>query len=307
VIWYCYRQQTRTSSERGGRDLNNQLDLFTPEDREPPSKPAGDRPVKMRVLVTVKAAPNPSEKYGETVCVAGLRIDPDATGWVRLYPINFRDLESDSAFRKYSVVRLEALPARQDSRRESWRPLMDSLKIEADISPVDGWRKRASWLAPHVENSMCRIVAGTRESHSAQSLALVRPREVKGLDIEPHPGWSDAERRKLEAYSNQPELFDQERTNRSPLEAPRFRAYYRYTCGELTCRGHRQGLLDWELVALQRNLRGFSDVQAIEQIQAKFLGQMFAARKDPAFYVGNQAKWAQTFSVLGVFYPDRRV
>ena len=64
----------------------------------------------MRVLITVKAAPNPSEKYGETVCVAGLRLDLDAGGWVRLYPVNFRELDSDGKFRKYDVVSLTARP-----------------------------------------------------------------------------------------------------------------------------------------------------------------------------------------------------
>ena len=35
-------------------------------------KPA--RPDELEVLITVKAAPNPSEKAGETVCVAGLAL-----------------------------------------------------------------------------------------------------------------------------------------------------------------------------------------------------------------------------------------
>jgi hypothetical protein len=75
-----------------------------------PAKPAAGRPVRMRVLITVKAAPNPSEKYGETVCVAGLRLDLDAAGWVRLYPVNFRELDGDGQFRKYDVVSLDARP-----------------------------------------------------------------------------------------------------------------------------------------------------------------------------------------------------
>jgi hypothetical protein len=79
----------------------------------------------MRVLITVKAAPNPSEKYGETVCVAGLRLDLDAAGWVRLYPVNFRELDSDGKFRKYDVVSLMARPTPGDPRAESWRPPLE--------------------------------------------------------------------------------------------------------------------------------------------------------------------------------------
>jgi hypothetical protein len=33
---------------------------------------------QMQVLVTVKAYPQPSRTYGETVCVAGVRTDADA-------------------------------------------------------------------------------------------------------------------------------------------------------------------------------------------------------------------------------------
>lgn len=70
----------------------------------------------MKVLITVKAAPNPSATHGETVCVAALRLDLDSPGWVRLYPINFRDLVSSQRFRKYEIVSIKARPARADAR-----------------------------------------------------------------------------------------------------------------------------------------------------------------------------------------------
>jgi hypothetical protein len=101
--------------------------LFGPAEGDPDPKPAGDTAVRMRVLVTVKAAPNPSEKYGETVCVAGIRAELMNPGWVRLYPINFRDLPSDETFRKYQFITLEGVPARGDQRRESWRPVLPTI------------------------------------------------------------------------------------------------------------------------------------------------------------------------------------
>jgi hypothetical protein len=63
----------------------SQASLFGP-DSAPDIKQPHDQPVRMRVLVTVKAAPNPSATYGETVCAAALRLDLDSPGWVRLYP-----------------------------------------------------------------------------------------------------------------------------------------------------------------------------------------------------------------------------
>lgn len=41
-----------------------------------------------KILITVKAYPNPSKTYEETVCVAG--IDIDTGKWVRLYPIKYK-------------------------------------------------------------------------------------------------------------------------------------------------------------------------------------------------------------------------
>ena len=48
---------------------------------------------RMKVLITVKTYPIPSAKYDELVCTAGVREDGS---FVRLYPINFRDLPNAS-------------------------------------------------------------------------------------------------------------------------------------------------------------------------------------------------------------------
>lgn len=44
---------------------------------------------KLKVLITVKTYPIPSAKYDELVCTAGVT---GAGDFIRLYPINFRDL-----------------------------------------------------------------------------------------------------------------------------------------------------------------------------------------------------------------------
>lgn len=150
---------------------------------------------------------------------------------------------------------------------------------------------------------MCRLNRAAKADPNAQSLALVRVKDVIGLVIEPHPGWTAEEQRKIDAYVSQLDLFDTQ--DRTPLEAPRFRAAYRYRCHDPRCAGHRQGVLDWELVALQRHLAGTSDHHARQAIEAKFLDEMCAASRDIAFYVGNQAKRPHVFSVLGVYRPRR--
>ncbi|MEV6708824.1 hypothetical protein AB0M60_24040 [Micromonospora wenchangensis] len=277
-----------------------QMSLFGPGEAGPDPKPVDDRTVRLQLLITVKAAPNPSEKYGETVCVAGLRTDVLRPTWVRLYPINFRHLDSDEAFKKYDIISVDAKPARQDQRRESWKPIMERISKERHL---DGWRSRQPLLDPAVEDSMCRLNRDAQERADAQSLALVRPKEVRGLKVTPHRGWDKDEQRKIEAYASQPDLFSGR--SRSPLQAPRFKAAYHYRCYEPGCKGHKQHVIDWELVALQRRLAGYSDAALQEALEAKFLGEMCAPNRDVAFYVGNQAKRVHVFSVLGVYWPKR--
>lgn len=272
--------------------------LFGPDDA-PTAKPPGDTWTDMRVLITVKAAPNPSATYGETVCVAGIRLDLGQSGWVRLYPINFRELEHEHTFAKYDVVSLRVKPARQDGRVESWRPDVTSVHREGHLKP---WNPRRSHVEPYIEESMCDLLSAVRADKHARSLAIVKPAQVLGVDIKPHPGWSAEDQHKIDQYVNQ---FDLTGADRTALQAPRFQGWYRYRCTSVGCRGHRQGILDWEFVALQRNLSRLSDRAAIDALRETFLRRMCGPDRDTAFYVGNQAKRTQIFSVLGVYWPPR--
>ncbi|GII76571.1 hypothetical protein Sru01_15530 [Sphaerisporangium rufum] len=251
-------------------------------------------------MITVKAAPNPSATYGETVCVAGLSLDINNPGWIRLYPINHRELEGDSKFKKYDIVTLEAQPNERDPRVESWRPGADRFEV---VRHLKTWDKRMPYLDDYVEESMCDLLNDVREYAGARSLAAVRPQEVLGLDIEPHPGWTPDEQAKINLYVNQCALWDS--GPRSTLQAPRFKAWYRYRCHSPACKGHRQGIIDWELVGLQRSVHDREDAGVVEAIRDKFWDLMCAPDRDTIFYVGNQQAHPRSFLVLGVVYPRR--
>ena len=62
-------------------------------------------------------------------------------------------------------------------------------------------------------------------------------------------------------------------------------------------------IIDWELVALQRHLWNRSDEEMRAALRQRFFDELCSADNDVAFYVGNQAKRLQTFSILGVYYP----
>lgn len=280
-----------------------QLPMFGQPPDTPAAKPAGDQEVTLQVLVTVKAAPNPSEKYGETVCVAGLSLDPARPGWIRLYPVNFRELGTDASFKKYDIVSVKAVPARQDSRRESWRPRMPTLKRKKHLKE---WSHRRPWIDPAISTrtTMCRLIRGA--TMDTQSLALIRPKRITALRIARHQGWSASQQAKIDAYVGQLDLFGDE--DRTPLRAPRFAGTYHYDCEEPDCNGHKQGFIDWEFVAFQLlRLGGMNDAEAAQRLEQRFLHEVCAPKRDVAFYVGNVAAHPRTFSVLGVYWPPRSV
>lgn len=279
----------------------SEADLFGEQVPERAAKQTGTIPQTKRVIITVKAAPNPSERHGETVCVAGIELDDlGRPSWIRLYPINFRHLESDDKFRKYDVVTIDCVPATQDSRTESWKPAIATMVTEKHLND---WAKRAPWVDPLIENDMCTLRDSAATSMASQSLGLIRPKQVLDFEVTEHPGWTPSELAKIDAYVNQLEIFDT--AEKRPLEAPAYRGHFRWTCWSPTCRGHRMGLIDWEFTALQRHLRGLPDAEIREKLRHRWLEEVCGPDRDVAFYVGNQAKRPQTFSVLGVWWPRR--
>lgn len=255
---------------------------------------------KAKILITVKAAPEPSAAYGDTVCVAGVRIDTEKPEWIRLYPIPYRQLADPNTFKKFVVVELDINPSRQDPRRESRRPVLESI-----VPTGEPWSQsaRGALLEPMVTTT-CRLRAGLEDDINGPSLGIVRPANVKRLLITPHPGWTASQVRSIENFSSQPDLLNSD-SKLPKLESPRFEARYEYTCEESGCSGHKQRVLDWELVAYERRLRNLSDAKARESIDRRFFGMMCSAERRTHFFVGNfaDATKRKNFSVLGMYYP----
>jgi hypothetical protein len=92
------------------------------------------------LMVTVKTYPNPSETYGETVCVAGVRLDRDRPEWIRLYPVKFRNADFDSTFKKYEIIRVNGTYHQaNDNRPESFRPRQDEMVHVERMDSKKNW------------------------------------------------------------------------------------------------------------------------------------------------------------------------
>jgi hypothetical protein len=236
----------------------------------------------IEVIVTVKATPQPSASYGETVCVAGIATEP--LRLVRLYPVPFRFLTEAQRFPKYSILRVKVRSAGSDARPESLKIDASSVQV---IRPLKSWSDRAPFAEPLVGGSMCSLVAAAGANPNAQSLGLVTVREFHGIDVEPHPGWTSAELERFARFADQGDLFRADVPQMR--KAPRFKAWLKFTCPEASCRQpHRVGMLDWELTALQGRLHDRPDDDVIAAIRRNFGTQMFAPGRATALYLGNR-------------------
>lgn len=113
--------------------------------------------------IIVKAAPRTSQKFGETVCIAGLTGEGD---WVRLYPVSFRDLEDSQRFGRWHRITYRGRrPDKQsDSRIESRRVDPHSIQIIGELPE----RQRNSFLNRVAVNGL------RRELEQGRSLALLK-------------------------------------------------------------------------------------------------------------------------------------
>jgi hypothetical protein len=278
-----------------------QPDLPGPVPDDSGLESAADQVTRLRLLVTVKTAPHPTHRYDETVYAAGISADPFRPGWIRLAPIPVRELGPGAAFWTYDVISVDARPAGPEHHRGSWQPVPRTLVREHHLKR---WRWRRPWLDPYLGESMCRLGRDASGRPDTPLLALVRPRQVDGLVLAPHPGWTIEQRRRLHAYADR--LDPAGHRHPDSLRAPRFTGAYRYRCPEYDCAGHQQTILDWEFVALQHRLGRLPDARLRAALSAAFLSRICGADRDLAFYLGRPIGRPDAFDVLGVYWPPRR-
>jgi hypothetical protein len=262
---------------------------------------------RIELLPLVKAYPALSRTYGEVCCVAGVEMTADRPKWIRLYPIPFRSLEDRQQFRKYQRISVRVAAHSGDRRPETRRPDRDSIElVGTPIKTSDAWARRRRWVEPLIAPSMCEL--RRRQKRDGTSLGVFRPASVDDLIIEQVN--VDAEKRAIaKAFAAQGSLLDglgtdEQRQQLREIEQIPYRFKYRYRCSDPGCKGHTQGIIDWEIVQFYRQVRHRDDWQA--RLRAKWLGELCGPERDTAFFVGNQHQHPTSFMVLGVWWPPKR-
>lgn len=253
---------------------------------------------KTKVLVLVMTYPLPSRGYQELVCTAGIT---EAGEWVRLYPIDYRYRPRDQQFKKYQWIEVELDPkgAGNDHRKESRRPVLESIKILGErLSTKDGWKERRAIIdkIPH------RTRKQLEEAYlmDKTSLGIVRPTkildlEIRDADSEWKPEWQNLFQQMM--------LFGPQQ---KPLRKIPYTFHYKFLCDD-SDKPHVAMCEDWELGVLFLNEveRLGSEEKAAESVKKKFFDEMCGEGKDTRFFMGTFFPY-NTWLVLGVFWPRKQ-
>lgn len=238
-----------------------------------------------RVIILVKALPQPSKKHGETVCCAG--VTPDGQ-WKRLYPIRYRHLAGETAFSRWDVVSYRYRPPLRDKRSESCAVEEDSLQI-IGVMPE---KERAKLLNPLV------LPAVSEAGRRGQSLALIRPKNTHFSYRLKSPAEIAEEKEAYAKAARQGSLLDKELEALDPTPYD-FKFRFDDADGQHT---YTNG--DWEAHAMfyMGRRRGKTIAEVLDWMEHTF--NVVYPQKGMGFAVGNMAKRPQTWQLLGVIRLD---
>lgn len=244
---------------------------------------------KHRVCILVKAYPQPSQKYEETVCVAAVTEDHQL---VRLYPIRFRHLPEDKRFNRFDWIEVEMTRATEDPRPESFRVKEDSILMVLSGDKQSPEDKVKLWKPSVVESLE---VLKTQQKDSQRSLGIVRPDPesirftFENLDRAP----TDDQETTRSVYAQQ-SLLEKALTQ---LPEPEYVFRYSFTSGG---NKHSMQLHDWEIEATYHSYkkRYGSVSTALEKMTEYFQGK--APTMNLHLIMGNMHKRPWQFIIIGV-------
>jgi hypothetical protein len=249
-----------------------------------------------KVLITVMTYPNPSKKYQETVCTAGVT---ESGEWIRLYPVDYRYRPTHQKFRKWQWIDV-ALGERghgSDQRVESREPDLSTLRLLGEpLSTKDGWRARRAIIDAMPHRTVKQLEA--LFDSEGVSLGIVRPKRVLDMKVTAvERDWPP----KYQALWSQMRLFGRQK----PLTTIPFKFQYVFECDD-SDNPNQVMNQDWELGVLflrERDRLGSEDA-AIQSVRHNFFELMCRADKDTRFFMGTRHPYNE-WLVIGTFWPPK--
>ncbi len=251
--------------------------------------------LEKKVLLTVKAYPEKSRRYGAVVCTAGIT---DSGEFVRLYPIPFENFRGGKNIPKYSWIRVECEKASEYlNRKESYKVRYNTLKIEGQVDTGEDrqWKERNKMVLPLLSSSMEELEMKSKVDNT--SLGLIKPKEILDLSIDEK---EIADNQEKEILENIQMTLDGEA--RTDLESINYNFRYHFFCNDTSCKGHNIMCEDWEMIESWRQWNQIykdRDI-AIKKFREKYFD--FMLNRDLHFFVGTHSMY-NTWLIIGLYYP----
>ena len=247
--------------------------------------------VKKRIWILVKAFPQPSQKYEETVCCAG--ITEDTGELLRLYPIRYRRLDKVNQFDRFDLVEMTITRASDDYRPESHRVDHDSIQVIKSGKKLSEQSRVQLWK-PHISPSIKALLDDNKETN--RSLGIVKP-DPDSLQFKIKPAINSDEEDQLIAelvYRQQMSFLEYPL---KPLDKPQYSFHYEYTCAGFT---HKHQIHDWEVQAAFINYKRKykTEDKALEMMTQEY--QQNIPKRNLHFIMGTMKAHPQTFILIGL-------
>lgn len=233
-----------------------------------------------QVAILIKALPQPSKKYGETVCCAGVT---DSGEWKRLFPVRYRHLSGDQSFQRWDRIEFSYRTPNQDNRRESCHVFEDSIRKVGKLTE----RERERLL-----NGM--MVGSAKQAElSGSSLALIRPRNTVFKYRLKTEALLQKEREAYQRAASQGSFFDEAL---AALEPSPYRFSFSFD-DDMGSHAYQCG--DWEVHAMYfLGVKRHGNQQTLKRMEETFNDRY--PKAGMAFALGNMAKRPHTWQLLGV-------
>ena len=240
----------------------------------------------MRILV--KAYPQPSKTYEETVCVAA--ISEDGRDMLRLFPIRYRNLPTDRQFDRFDLIEFDMELPRDDHRPESRHVIEDSIRIVGHGRDVSDEAKVRLWK-PFVVPTLKQL--HEQNKTTKRSFGIIKPDEgsVKFF-VKATKDVADDDRAMNQVAFQQVSLFE---APLSKLPTPEYAFGYRFTSGG---HPHEHLIHDWEVQAAYIAYRKRYGDQAIDMLKQEY-GERIPTR-NLHFILGTMKAHPQTFIIIGL-------
>jgi hypothetical protein len=252
----------------------------------------GGAPMKERLLVLAKAAPEVSSKYEHLICVAGIT---DKGEWRRIYPLPWSVFWKSSGknFKKKSWIEYEL----ESETPSDFRP--ESRKIKFDtIKPLGPASYKE--INDLLKARLTTIEELEAKTPKVQSLGVILPSQV--LDFVPtdNPHYEEMVTKKAQTTLAGGSAVK--------LDIPLFK--YRYIFkDDNDGREHELLCEDWEAAELYRHCEEYrkqgryKDESVVHQkVKEKMLGLI---GKGPAYFIVGSHYRFPTYMVIGVIYPKK--